>query len=662
MSRVRVLPWLISGVVVLALCASLVLEALNGWRSDLLMIVVGSVAVLSTSFVGLVVATHRPSNSIGWILLASGLYLSLSALSGSYAIQALPGDPNSLPAADWAAAFSDRTWPLVFAGVTAIAFVFPTGRVGSDRRRGARLTAWAFVLLTLAAIFSYDGFSAPLQGVENPIPQIPAGLVDAFLVVGLAGTFAGMVMAALALRGRYRDATGIERLQLRWLSLAAAMVPPVIAICLLEGLITGDDGPATGFALVFALSAFPIAIGFAVTRYRLYEIDRVINRGLVYGSLTVLLGAAFAIISIAGGVVLGAGSTIPTAVATLIVILTFNPLRRRLQVTVDRRFNRARYEGLRRVGRFLAELRSGQASPENAEQTLAEALADPQLRLLYWISPEAPFVDAAGRPRSGDPGRGRVSTPVARGALRLGTVIHDESVSAQPDLLVSVIEAAGLAIEIGRLRVEVRMRLAEVEESRARIVTAGIEERRRLERDLHDGAQQRLVSIGLDLRHVQLQITDDREARDALDGVVAELAAAIRELRELARGVRPPALDHGLAAALEQLGSRASLPTTVEAVSDRVDENIEAAAYFVASEALTNAAKHSGACSASIKTDRRRGKLVVSVRDDGIGGAAPEGGSGLEGIADRLAALGGSLTLSSPAGGGTTVFAELPCE
>ena len=192
---------------------------------------------------------------------------------------------------------------------------------------------------------------------------------------------------------------------MRWLAFAAACIPPVIAICLLEASITGSDGPATFIALSFALTAVPVAIGIAVMRYRLYEIDRLVNRTLVYVALTAALAATFAAVSLLVGVGVGGGSTLPTAAATLAVALVFSPVRPRVQVAVDRRFNRARYEGLRRVEGFLSDLRSGNAAPEGAEATLAEALDDPTLQLLYWISPEAPYVDSAGRPRR--PTRGR---------------------------------------------------------------------------------------------------------------------------------------------------------------------------------------------------------------------------------------------------------------
>ena len=224
-----------------------------------------------------------------------------------------------------------------------------------------------------------------------------------------------------------------------------------------------------------------------------------------------------------------------------------------------------------------------------------------------------------------------------------------------------MIEAAGLAIEIARLGVEARRQLAEVEDSRARIVTAGYEERRRLERDLHDGAQQRLVSIGLALRHAQAQLPAASPAAQTLDSTVGELSRAIEELRELARGVRPAGLDDGLARALGDLVSRSRLRTSVDVTTERFEDKVETAAYFVASEALANAAKHAGASHVVLRAARQNGSLVVSVDDDGVGGAVPSEGSGLSGITDRVTALGGRVTVVSPPGRGTVVTAELPC-
>jgi signal transduction histidine kinase len=454
----------------------------------------------------------------------------------------------------------------------------------------------------------------------------------------------------------------VERLQLRWLAFAALLLPAAIVASLIESSITGSEGAATTIGSVLALTAIPVAIGVAVMRYRLYEIDRLINRTLVYVTLTAALAATFAAISLTLGVVIGSGSTLPTAAATLVVVLLFRPLRSRVQTFVDRRFDRARYEGLRKVEHFLEELRAGRAAPEATGEVMAEAIGDPGLELFFWLPAEQVHVDASGRAVEELPTAGGARTPVRRGGLQLATVVHDRALGERPDLLESVIEAAGLAIEIARLRVEVRRRLAEVEESRTRIVTAGYEERRRLERDLHDGAQQRLVSIGLALRNVQSRLPTPSPEAAELNATVEEVADAIEELRELARGVRPAGLDDGLSPALRELASRSPLHTNVDATEERFEDKLETAAYFVASEALANAAKHAHASHVTLSTARRNGHLVVCIRDDGVGGAVRSEGSGLAGMTDRVAALGGSLSVDSRPDRGTIVTAELPCE
>jgi signal transduction histidine kinase len=413
---------------------------------------------------------------------------------------------------------------------------------------------------------------------------------------------------------------------------------------------------------MLSVLGLPAATGVAVLRHRLYDIDVVIARTLVYAVLTAGLAAIYAALSLSLGVALGAGSTLPTAAATLAVALAFRPLRSRVQVQVDRRFDRARYEGLRGVARFLEDLRAGRAAPEATGEVMARAVRDPGLELFFWLPEADQHVDAAGQAVDELPTAGRAVTPVRRGTLKLASVVHDPALAEKPSLLESVISAAGLAIEIARLRVEVRRQLAEVEASRARIVTVGYEERRRLERDLHDGAQQQLVSIGLGLREIQRRLPAEMPAAIELDATVGELSQAIDGLRELARGVRPAGLDDGLAPALGELAARSSLRTRVEATAERFPDSLETAAYFVASEALANAAKHARASAVTLSAARRDGRLVICIRDDGIGGAQPGAGSGLLGMNDRVAALGGSVRVESPRGRGTTVTAELPCE
>lgn len=465
------------------------------------------------------------------------------------------------------------------------------------------------------------------------------------------------------MRVRMKRAAGVERRQLKLVVLAGTLIPFAIVAGWTESILTGNADTAAGLTLVLAVVAIPLAIGVAVMRYRLYEVDRIVNRTLVYVTLSVLLAATYAAVSLLLGVALGHGSTVATAAATLAVALAFGTLRSRVQRLVDRRFNRARYEGLRRVESHLVDLRAGRATPEETGAVLAAALDDPDLELLYFLPGSDDYVDARGRvvalPTDGE----RDLTPVRRGDLRLGAVLHDPLLSTQPDVTESVINGAGLAIEIGRLRAEVRHRLAEVEESRARIVTAGYEERRRLERDLHDGAQQRLVSIGLAIRHVQSRLgaSNGSDVVSTLDATVDEVFKAIDELRELARGVRPACLDDGLGPALRELATRSPLKTEVAATSERFAEQIEAAAYFVASEALTNSVKHARASRVTVSAERADDVLVLRVVDDGVGGAVASERSGLAGISDRVAALGGSVSVLSAPGEGTRVTAELPC-
>ena len=241
-------------------------------------------------------------------------------------------------------------------------------------------------------------------------------------------------------------------------------------------------------------------------------------------------------------------------------------------------------------------------------------------------------------------------------------MLHDPALERRPDLLHAVLDAAAVAVEIGRLRVELRLQLAEVESSRTRIAQAGYAERRRLERDLHDGAQQRLVTLGIVLRRLQRSLPGEAKIlAPALDAAVDEVAATIADLRTIAAGVRPPRLDEGLTAALEDLARGAAVPVELEASGDRAPPEVEAVAYFIACEALTNAVKHGSPSRVTVQTERSDDVLRLVVADDGVGGAAPASGRGLAGMADRVAAQGGTLALESPPGAGTRIAVELPC-
>ncbi len=665
MRALRIAPWVVVAATAGGLAWAIWLDAMAGGHGTGPWAIAGwVVAILSSSGVGLALAIRRGSNPIGWLLLANGLVLTAFGIADGYAGYSVLEDPGAMPGGAWAVLFNERAWPLLFVFVTAIAWLFPDGRLPSPRWRPYAIAATAsYTVLIVLSFLAAERFSGEYAHVSSPLPELSESVIGIpFLVTGL-GALASLVAGALAVRTRFRRASGVERQQLKWLTFAAVLIPAAVVTCLVEIAITGDGGggPATEAALVVAFVAVPAAIGIAVMRYRLYEIDRLINRTLVYAVVSAVLAAVFAAVSLSLGVAIGSGSTLATAAATLAVALLFGPLRKRAQLLVDRRFDRARYEGLRTVERFLADLWEGRAAPEATEAVLAQALGDPGLQLLFRLPGGEVEVDATGREVDVALGPDRARTPVRRGTIPLATVVHDAALGERPDLLESVIGAAGLAIEITRLGVEARRQLAEVEESRARIVTAGYEERRRLERDLHDGAQQRLVSIGLALRHAQGQLPAESAAARTLDSTVDELARAIAELRELARGVRPAGLDDGLARALGDLVSRSRLRTRVEVTEERFEDKLETAAYFVASEALANAAKHAGASHVVLRAERQNGSLVVSVGDDGVGGAVPSEGSGLSGITDRVAALGGRVTVVSPPGRGTVVTAELPC-
>ena len=660
----RIAQWLVVVATAALLAVAGVLDASNSKDVDSMWVDVFYVlALVMSAGVGLVLSARHGENPIGWLLLALGIVLAVSAVASEYAIHGLLASPDSLPGATFAALFSESTWPLLFAPIAAIAFVFPDGRLPSPRWRPVAIGALGCCSLSVTLMFfGPREFPEPFDAFSSPLPQLPDAVFLPLYTVASLGLVASLLAAAIAVGTRMRRATGTERRQVKLLAYAAALIPLAVAIGWTESLIAGSSGVAASASAGIVLIAMPLAIGVAVMRYRLYEIDRLVNRTLVYVTLTALLAGTYAVVSLSLGVALGRGSTLATAAATLAVALAFGTLRARAQQIVDRRFSRARYEGLRRVERHLVDLRAGRATPEQTGAVLAEALGDPTVELLLWLPDADEYVDAGGRVVSPSAAGGRELTPVRRGKLALGAVAHDAALREQPDLLESVINAAGLAIEIARLRAEVQRRLAEVQESRARIVTAGYEERRRLERDLHDGAQQRLVSIGLAIRHAQGRLaTGAGDAGAQLDAAVDEVTRTIEELREMARGVRPACLDDGLGAALRDLASRSPLRTEIAATTERFPEQIEAAAYFVASEALTNSVKHARASRVTPSAERANGTLVLRIADDGVGGAVAGERSGLAGIIDRVAALGGSVSVSSPPGEGTAVVAELPC-
>ncbi|MBV9944486.1 MAG: hypothetical protein JO262_20340 [Solirubrobacterales bacterium] len=309
------------------------------------------------------------------------------------------------------------------------------------------------------------------------------------------------------------------------------------------------------------------------------------------------------------------------------------------------------------VGDLVIELRA--TRPDEIEPALARAIGDPTLKLALWLPHERRFVDRNGATVLVEQDMpGRAVTLVGSEEEPVAAIVHDASLVEQRALLEAAGSAASLAFQNAQLQAKLRAQLAELRASRARIVAAGDAERKRLERDLHDGAQQSLLAAGLALQLV----ADDGRNGPLLGEAQAELQAALRELRELARGLHPAILAaQGLPAAVGSLADRAPVPVTVDVADARYPDSVESAAYFVISEALANVAKHAHARSASVSAQRINGRLVVQVHDDGRGGANDRSGTGLQGLADRVGALNGCLTVTSPPGAGTTIRAEIPC-
>jgi signal transduction histidine kinase len=315
------------------------------------------------------------------------------------------------------------------------------------------------------------------------------------------------------------------------------------------------------------------------------------------------------------------------------------------------------------VGELLLGLRR-EPAPAEVREGLARALRDPSLTLAYWLPDFGTYVDQNGRsvklPDADDP---RATTLIDRDGARVVALLHDPALDDEPELLEAATAAAGIALENARLHAELRARLQELRGSRARIVDASQTERKRLERNLHDGAQQRLIALSLDLSLWGEELRGDPEASARLRQARLEIATSLEELRDVARGLHPAVVSgHGLDVALEQLVARGSVPVRLHVkVGSRLPERLEIAAFYLVSESLANIAKHARATAATVELSREEGRLVVEVADDGIGGADTERGSGLRGLAHRVEALEGRLRIWSPAGGGTRLRAEIPC-
>ena len=636
--------------------------AVMGWLSPgglELATLLTAVVVAPGVGLGLLLVARRPGLVVGvllvWMGTAPAVVFALSFWGDTSASSA------PLPGSGAAAVIAAGAWVWCYVPAALLAYSFPTGRLVSPRWRPVvvAMVAAAVLVQVVIALVEVDAEGAGSDMDAAPV-AVPSWLFVPLAVVGFGGLLGGLVAAVGAVVSRYRGGGEVLRLQLRWFALGAALVPVVLLACLVSVVVLG--GPTevvlAGLGLVYV--TIPVGVAIGVLRYDLYDIDRLISRTVAAALVSTLLAGLFGAVVIVVGTAVGSDSPVGVAAGTLACAVAVSPLWRAATARVDRRFYRDRYRALETMRGFVGRVRDGSAQPEDVEAALQQALADPGLRVRYdGLGPSG--ADGAGLgPTVGDGQPGGV--PVSAGGRRIASVTVGERSALRPALLQETLQEARLALEVARLRAELRRALVEVRSSRSRLLQAGDQERRRLERDLHDGAQQRLIALGMALRHAERGLGPDDPQRRVFDEAVGELGRAVEDLRTLARGLRPRELDAGLPAALRELLASTPLPVDLSVTAETVPDEVATTAYYVVAEAATNALKHAEPTRLAVDVSADAGSLTVTVSDDGVGGAHPCGPtSGLVGLADRVAAIGGMLDVDSPPDQGTTIRAVLPC-
>jgi signal transduction histidine kinase len=633
-----------------------------------------SFAFFAVGTVGLVVARHRPGNALGWIYLA--VWASSASgfgFAGEYGRWATVTHPGA-PAGTLAVWLGNWIWVPIFGSLLTFPFLlFPDGHLPSPRWRPV---VWGAAALTVAWSVSFA-----LQGHDYtdalnrpaPNPYAPPSLVPFFdtarEVFGLAFiVLVGLCVASLVVR--FRGGSPDEREQIKWLILAGAVTTVFLALPLNHG----SGGPAD-VVLGLVLTLIPIATGIAILKYHLYDIDVVIGRTVVFGVLAAFITIVYVGIVVGVGTAIGSrGNAVLSGVAAAVVALAFQPVRRWAQRLANRLVYGKRatpYEVLSAFSERLADAYSVDDVLPRMARLVAEGTGADLVRV--WIRVGGEFRAAAASPavEAIDTSvRDAIDLPdevfevrhqgEPLGAITVAVAPNEPMTAEQRRLTTDVASQAGLVLRNVALVEDLRA-------SRARLVAAQDEERRKLERNIHDGAQQQLVSLAVKQRlAASLVGTDDQRVRSMLEQLQAETTAALDDLRDLARGIYPPLLaDKGLAAALEAQARKSPVPITVEPDGiGRYPQEAEAAVYFSCLEALQNVAKYAEATSATVRLIAGDGELRFQVVDDGRGfdPAATGYGTGLQGIADRLAALGGEVGVRSAVGRGTTVTGRVPTE
>ena len=642
------------------------------------------------------VIVRRARNPIGWILQGIALGLVLLSFAAAYSVAGLVWRPGSFPGAVAAAGFADWVFGPTLTALGFLLFLFPTGRLPSPRWRPVLVVGLIAAGITLIGVIVNPvtyGVPAP-GGVSSRIVN-PGGIealgdaVSAVLVVSILTVIAVVGAAFVSLIVRYRNAGRDERQQIKWLAFVAALALVSQAVAFASLIACGcDNSPVANVAFigteVAAFFGIPAAITIAILRYRLYDIDLIINRALVYGLIATALTAIYVGVVVGVGALVGSsGSSTLTIVAAVAIALLFQPLRRRAQRLANRLVYGDRATPYQVLSDF-AERMAGTYALDDVLERMASILADGTgaTRVDVWLRVGGELRPVAAWPADA-PGLDPIAlaagdalpafdmtraVAVRHGAELFGAMTlikpRNEPLTPTEDKLVEDLASqAGLVLRNARLAAELQESVDALRASRRRLVEAQDEERRKIERNLHDGAQQQLVALSVQLGLLERLAEDPERVRHMATQLQGGLRDALDDLRDLARGIYPPLLaDKGLAVALEAQSRKAAVPTTVEPDGvGRYPREVEAAVYFCALEAMQNVAKYADARSATVRLAERHGRLIFEIEDDGRGfdADATTFGTGVQGMADRLDAIGGTLDIRSAPGEGTRVRGEV---
>ncbi len=639
---------------------------------DFVLIYGGIGLVLGYGGVGALMASRRPGNAIGWLFCAIATIFALSAFADEFVTRGLvTGSMAFVIPLAWL-----QSWLFVLAlqAIPLVLLLFPDGRPPSRRWR---LLVWAIggltLLVVLGFILSPNGLETPDRfGLDNPTAiESLAPLSGVFLTVGGVGSLATALAALTGLVLRFRRSSGDERQQIRWLAYVG-----IAALVLMVGSFATESNALVGdavFVLFFLVLAIgiPAAIGVAILKHRLYEIDLVIRKTIVYAALAAFVTVVYVGIVVGVGAAVGSrGNTIVSAAAAAIVALAFQPARRRAQHLANRLVFGKRatpYEVLSTFSDRLADAYSVDDVLPRIARVLAEGTGAQEVTV--WLRVGDRFRAAGSWPSeahgtAADVGRPPQPSFEVRhlgeplGAISVTMPANEPITAAQEKLAAEVAAQAGLVLRNVRLVEELR-------ESRRRIVATQDERAKKLERNIHDGAQQQLVALTVKARLArQLAARDVAKTEEILAQIEQDTQHALEDLRDLARGIYPPLLaDKGLPAALAAQARKVPIPTRVATDGvGRLDPEIEATIYFCTLEALQNVTKYARASTVDVSLRQDDGVVEFTVTDDGRGfdAGSTNLGTGLQGMADRVEAAGGTMEIESTVGSGTTVRGRIP--